>query len=189
MAKLRLSVCGALALLGAVCAPLAAANAATLTGDTIHGFYLSPNTGTVNVDLGTFTAPGGGQVFNPPELSYTVSGTQITITNLLDVPVAFNPASFNGFEFVDVSTDPGINGITLDPSTTAPVNISVATFTSNSVFLNFQGQTWDAHTAAVFDLQFGSVSSVPVPAALPLFATGLAGLGLLGWRRKKKAAT
>ena len=29
---------------------------------------------------------------------------------------------------------------------------------------------------------------VPLPTALPLFATGLAGLGLLGWRRKKKAA-
>jgi hypothetical protein len=27
----------------------------------------------------------------------------------------------------------------------------------------------------------------PLPAALPLFATGLGGLGLLGWRRKKKA--
>ena len=187
MAKLRLSVCGAVALLGAVCAPLAAANAATLTGDTIHGFYLFPNTGTVNTDLGTFTAPGGGQVFG--ELSYMVSGTQISITNLLSVPAPFDTGSFNGFEFVDVSTNPGIIGITLDPSTTAPVNISVATFTSNSVFLNFQGQTWDAHTAAVFDLQFGSVSSVPVPAALPLFATGLAGLGLLGWRRKKKAAT
>jgi hypothetical protein len=34
----------------------------------------------------------------------------------------------------------------------------------------------------------GSVSAVPLPAALPLFATGLAGLGLLGWRRKRKAA-
>ena len=33
-----------------------------------------------------------------------------------------------------------------------------------------------------------AVSSVPLPAALPLFATGLAGLGLLGWRRKKKTA-
>lgn len=29
----------------------------------------------------------------------------------------------------------------------------------------------------------------PIPAALPLFATGLGGLGLLGWRRKKRAAT
>jgi hypothetical protein len=33
----------------------------------------------------------------------------------------------------------------------------------------------------------GPVPSVPLPATLPLFATGLVGLGLLGWRRKKKA--
>jgi hypothetical protein len=31
-------------------------------------------------------------------------------------------------------------------------------------------------------------SATPLPAALPLFASGLGGLGLLGWRRKKKAA-
>ena len=30
--------------------------------------------------------------------------------------------------------------------------------------------------------------ATPLPAALPLFATGLGALGLLGWRRKKKAA-
>jgi hypothetical protein len=34
----------------------------------------------------------------------------------------------------------------------------------------------------------GTVSSVPLPGALPLFATGLGALGLLGWRRKKTAA-
>jgi hypothetical protein len=27
----------------------------------------------------------------------------------------------------------------------------------------------------------------PLPAAFPLFATGIGGLGLLGWRRKRKA--
>jgi hypothetical protein len=31
-------------------------------------------------------------------------------------------------------------------------------------------------------------STTPLPAALPLFATGLGGLGVLGWRRKKKSA-
>jgi len=30
--------------------------------------------------------------------------------------------------------------------------------------------------------------AAPLPAALPLFASGLGGLGLLGWRRKRKAA-
>jgi hypothetical protein len=38
------------------------------------------------------------------------------------------------------------------------------------------------------NLAFTGVAETPLPAALPLFATGLGGLGLLGWRRKKKAA-
>src|SRR3974390_3154357 len=33
-----------------------------------------------------------------------------------------------------------------------------------------------------------TITQTPLPAALPLFATGLAGLGLLGWRRKRKVA-
>jgi uncharacterized protein (TIGR03118 family) len=33
---------------------------------------------------------------------------------------------------------------------------------------------------------FGAIET-PLPAALPLFATGIGGLGLLGWRRKRKA--
>jgi hypothetical protein len=34
-----------------------------------------------------------------------------------------------------------------------------------------------------------TVTQTPLPAALPLFASGLGALGLLGWRRKRKAAT
>ena len=33
-----------------------------------------------------------------------------------------------------------------------------------------------------------AVPSVPVPAALPLLATGLGALGVIGWRRKRKQA-
>jgi hypothetical protein len=32
------------------------------------------------------------------------------------------------------------------------------------------------------------LTSTPLPAALPLFASGLGALGLLGWRRKRKVA-
>jgi hypothetical protein len=38
----------------------------------------------------------------------------------------------------------------------------------------------------VFATTTGTVA--PLPAALPLFAGGLGALGLLGWRRKRKAA-
>jgi hypothetical protein len=34
----------------------------------------------------------------------------------------------------------------------------------------------------------GPTAATPLPAALPLFATGLGALGLLGWRRRRKAA-
>ena len=40
---------------------------------------------------------------------------------------------------------------------------------------------------AVDPTAFDAVAT-PLPAALPLFATGLGALGLLGWRRKRKAA-
>ena len=39
-----------------------------------------------------------------------------------------------------------------------------------------------------YEMRF-ETSVVPIPAALPLFGTGLACLGLLGWRRKQKPAT
>jgi hypothetical protein len=41
-----------------------------------------------------------------------------------------------------------------------------------------------------FAFDYAAISPIvtPLPATLPLFASGLAGLGLLGWRRKKAAA-
>jgi hypothetical protein len=49
---------------------------------------------------------------------------------------------------------------------------------------------FDSDLNAVIPLSgqdFSGTSATPIPAALPLFATGLGGLGLLGWRRKRKA--
>jgi hypothetical protein len=44
--------------------------------------------------------------------------------------------------------------------------------------------SWNIDDLAVFD----EAGATPLPAALPLLAGGLGALGLLGWRRKKKAA-
>ncbi len=51
---------------------------------------------------------------------------------------------------------------------------------------------WGNHQSiAIDDFRAGSAlasNPVPVPAALPLFGTGLAIMGIIGWRRKRKVA-
>jgi hypothetical protein len=53
---------------------------------------------------------------------------------------------------------------------------------NNSFASNFQS---DANPS---DASNTSVSSAPLPSALPLFASGLAGFGLLRWLRKRRAS-
>ncbi len=64
---------------------------------------------------------------------------------------------------------------------------------------NFSSATFALFTGVnvitgIFDGNVGNgdfefiAEATPLPAALPLFASGLGALGLLGWRRKRKAA-
>ena len=59
------------------------------------------------------------------------------------------------------------------------VSAGCAFFATDQGSNNFFPGTWSVSADA---------SVVPLPASLPLFATGLGALGLIGWRRKKKAA-
>jgi hypothetical protein len=52
-----------------------------------------------------------------------------------------------------------------------------------SVSLTVNGQAGGSTNVTISD----AAPATPLPAALPLFATGLGALGLLGWRRKRKA--
>lgn len=45
----------------------------------------------------------------------------------------------------------------------------------------------DPNYIALDNFSVTPVNATPLPAALPLFASGIGGLGLLGWRRRKKA--
>ena len=47
--------------------------------------------------------------------------------------------------------------------------------------------TWGDASDQSYTLIIGTAAT-PLPAALPLFASGLGAMGLLGWRRKRKAA-
>jgi hypothetical protein len=59
---------------------------------------------------------------------------------------------------------------------------------SNTFQVKVQNVPCDGCSNPTGLLVSADVPAVPLPAALPLFATGLGALGLLGWRRKKKTA-
>jgi hypothetical protein len=85
---------------------------------------------------------------------------------------------------------------------TNPNNANPCTSTAGSVAAMFIAGTatysWNGLNiapGAVFDISFASWNNAidspvttPLPAALPLFATGLGALGLFGWRKKQKGA-
>jgi hypothetical protein len=133
---------------------------------------------------GTFTLGSSGStgwvVFSPlGGLELAVSGTSMAIIGPPGVGGTYSNAN---------STIAG-NG------TNNPFSDLSATFTIANATLTA------ASTITVMEFVFGATqvpvnhvvgvpvpSNVPIPAALPLFATGLGALGLLGWRRKRKAA-
>jgi hypothetical protein len=63
-----------------------------------------------------------------------------------------------------------------------------ASFDPNMLPTTVQALALDNIAAVPHGGPNADVPEVPLPATLPLFATGLAGLGLLGWRRKRKLA-
>lgn len=67
---------------------------------------------------------------------------------------------------------------------------TLSLLTGGDVFTILGGETIIVNSldAGIVNNQFGS-AAVPVPAALPLFASGLGVLGFLGGRRKLKAKT
>lgn len=153
---------------------------ADLTGNSIDAQYTYPTQASEYLDLGTFTVPGGGNSFGQTE--YTVTGTNITFTNILGSDVTFTPATFNGYTFVDLTGPTGITGITLVDSPSGGFTASDATFDADDIYFNFQSNVLAAGETVTYDLQFSS-SIIPEPASFPLLATGLFGLAGILRRR------
>ena len=87
------------------------------------------------------------------------------------------------YSFFDVfaTIDP-ISNVTIQSNGGAPA-IGVL-FDSNSIFFTHGSQAIPAGANVVLAVTF---AETPLPAAFPLFATGLGALGLMAWRRKRKA--
>ena len=98
-----------------------------------------------------------------------------------------------------------VGSFSADHSTTGPINFDVTDFINEQINLNnqFAGLeiVWGGSAMSSSWIDFGAsgagsdinpqlefeLNATPIPAALPLFISGLGMVGLLGWRRKRKA--
>ncbi len=108
---------------------------------------------------------------SPPYFFLDLDGISFSVGN--------GTLSFNVYENNNPKV-PGYNCVA-----TSPYCIMGPGNTAAGGGLDANGNPLDLVSAASFSL---TVAPTPLPAALPLFATGLGALGLLGWRRKRKSA-
>jgi hypothetical protein len=173
----------ATALIGAVNLPISAANAATVTESfnfTASGFV--PNPPGFPDWTGSFTI-----TFDP-----TASGSQ---SGPLNAFFSNLPATYGAFSYG--LTGPGAFLSIFNDSTCSGSFCAINSGADQAVLklivaasggLTLGGAIVGSTTSPrdIFESFAGTVTPTPLPAALPLFATGLGVMGLLGWRRKRK---
>lgn len=133
-------------------------------------------TGPITLNTLAFTA--GVNAYVPASYNYSFSeqlilsdgsGTTLTIPFNLNINYSdtLTIAGGSKFSFLDGGSlwQVVVNALTLGPNP------------GGTMYANLTAQVTDP-----------PVSQAPLPAALPLFATGLGAMGLLGWRRKRKKA-
>jgi hypothetical protein len=224
MCKLRLSVCGAFALISALALGQPAQASLLNLGSSFNlSLTNAPNTtsetdmltaGTTTVDGGVLSlnitsvpAPGGGEwevfTFTTTSggpiglavLNWEIALSNISLTQTLHATQFFIDWGTNGTLF-SPTTNTGNLSVETNPITGSG-NVLGESFSLNlsSVSFNASENPFDALAADgfvvaslnEFQAAFLVSTPTPLPAALPLFATGIGGLGLLGWSRKRKA--
>jgi hypothetical protein len=79
----------------------------------------------------------------------------------------------------------------LDPIVNVTSSVLSVYFNANTIILDISGLSFPTHPATTLlaTVEFGPAQSeVPLPAALPLFVSGLAAIGLIARRRRRKQA-
>ena len=142
---------------------------------------------------------------NVSQTDINVSDLQIVLTNKAEgfpFCVANNSGNacgdvIDGFDFK--FTGENILGVSVNIASAAaflPVtgtfqgntHLGLLLLSNNEIQVDVTGDLPAFNDQLILDLSFSTApSETPLPATLPLFASGLGALGLLGWRRKRKA--
>lgn len=108
---------------------------------------------------------------------------------LADFPKGVTLTSGGGFNGFTISGPSGVSPI-LAAFVDASSNVtgltdSVISYLIDSVTVNLAGDGFSPGSVGLIDVRF---AATPLPATLPLLASGLGALGLVAHRRKRKAA-
>ena len=167
------------------------AHAATLVGSSISAEYDFPNLGTsictACFNPSSFTVGSGIETtlaISNTTVTFDFSANQLVVTFVGGLGLAL--ATFSGPVFtLSGNPFPAIASVTGLPfaNVTEPGDQLALNWIKSSSDLTFNGGDQIVVTFV------GDTSATPLPAALPLFATGLGALGLFSWRKKRKIAS
>jgi outer membrane lipase/esterase len=153
-----------------------------------NGYYV----GTTPPGPTTLFARYWGDLFT--DLSALNVTFKLADVQSLETSIFANPGAFG---FTSISNVDGPNGTALINPDPALITNSWALYgttallrSANAAQTSFwaDDEHFAAHAQQLEGQLFIEVANTPLPAALPLFATGLGALGLLGWRRKRMIA-
>ena len=135
--------------------------------------------------------PGYGSAYisiNIGSALYSFDAPENTLSIFWGSPDSFNTLSF--YASKDGTGTPlfSLTGSSLLVQTYGHdlVNFQTPDGFFNSVVLSSTGYSFEFANLTAYDPPTVNVAVTPLPAALPLFGTGLGALGLIGWRRNKK---
>lgn len=192
--NLKAKAVGVAALCIAAVFAITSVNAATLDGSTIRATAAFPNipgsttAGPVDAVVGAGVEFSNGQFtpfFGP---TFDFSGNTITITH---TATGHSSGTFNGYIFNDLNDTLGdFTSLSVISDTTGffSGDLSRLFFDAENLYVNFESLFFQTSSDQIVLGVGMGVSVVPIPATLPLFASGIAIFGLYGWRRKQKKA-
>jgi hypothetical protein len=122
--------------------------------------------------------------------SYPINGSASVTTEPTGIPHVSYTILSASFSTGSVSLAPGSYYLVLQNAVSTIGGSSAFVFwdLNNGPSTASQNTGVGAIGSESFQIIGSSIAATPLPAALPLFASGLGALGLLGWRRKRKAA-